>query len=113
MSVVVGYDTEHDSDEAIAKSIVHTLCESYPGHGWFVVIRGGVVHVKNLHWNDKWGMCLHYTQMKDDATERKKHVIRAAGEFLERARVKRGAKDETRVRHIEGIPDAQLLRAGL
>jgi hypothetical protein len=113
MSIVVGYDTEHDADEALASHIVKTLCDTYPGHGWFVMIRGGIVHIKNLHWNDKWGMCLHYSQVKGDAADRKKQVIRAAGEFLERAAVKRGAKDETQVRHIEGVPDNQLVRVGL
>lgn len=110
---VVGYDTEHDSDETLAKEILGIVLHAYPGHGWFVVIRGGVVHVKDMDLNPNWGMCLHYTQMKDDATERKRQVLRAAGEFLERANMRRGAKDMGQVvRHVDGIPDKHMARGG-
>jgi hypothetical protein len=106
---VVGYDTEHERDEPLAKEIVNTLSTTYPGHGWFVLIKGGVVQVKNLDWSDKWGMVLHYSQLGNDAKVRNQSVIRSAGEFLERARVKRGAKTDETVRHIEGIADKYLL----
>ena len=110
---VVGYDTEFDCDEPMAREIVHNLCTTYPGHGWFVVVKGGVVHVKDMDINPQWGMCLHYSQMKDDATERKKQVIRAAGEFLERANLARGAKSaDQRVTAVDGIPQKQLARMG-
>jgi hypothetical protein len=35
-----------------------------------------------------WGMALHYSQIKADAADRKKQVLFAAGEFIERARKK-------------------------
>lgn len=111
--MIVGIDTEHQSDEALAESMLADLCKAYPGHAWFVLIRGGMVHIKNLHWSDKWGMAIRYSQIKADAAERRKSVVRAAGEFLERANVKRGAKDETPVIHIEGIEDKHLTRIGL
>ncbi len=103
--IVVGYDTEHDRDEPLAREIVNILSTSYPGHGWFVLIKGGVVQVKNLDWSDKWGMVIHYSLLGNDAKVRKQQIVRKAGEFLERAAVKRGAKTEQVVRHIEGIPD--------
>jgi len=110
MAVVVGYDTEHERDEPMANEIVHTLSTSYPGHGWFVLIKGGVIQVKNLDWSDTWGMVLHYTQVNGDANERKKNVVRAAGEFLERANVKRGGKTAQLVTAIEGMPDKDVAR---
>jgi hypothetical protein len=113
MTQVVGYDTEHTADEAMAGQMVHDLCAAYPGHGWFVVIRGGIVHVKDLDLNDKWGMALHYSQIKGDANDRKRDVLRSAGEFLERARLKRGAKTAQTVRHIEGVPDRHMTRVGM
>lgn len=110
---VVGYDTEHDSDETLAREILGYVLAAYPGHGWYVVIRGGVVQVKDLDINPNWGMVLHYTQMKDDATERKRQVVRAAGEFLERANLKRGAMVEGQVVHaVEGIPQKHMARGG-
>lgn len=110
MTVVVGYDTEHDRDEPMAREIVNTLSTSYPGHGWFVTIKGGIVQVKNLDWSEKWGMVIHYSQLGNDAKVRKQQIVLKAGEFLERANVKRGAKTEQAVRHIEGIPDAHVAR---
>lgn len=104
--VIVGIDAENTADETMAKHMLADLVQAYPGHAWFVAIKGGVVHVKDLDLNDKWGMCLHYSQIKGDANERKRDVLRAAGEFLERANVARGAKRSGQhVRHIEGVPD--------
>jgi hypothetical protein len=86
---VVGIDVEHDRDDAMAMQMVQDLVSAYPGHSWFVVIRGGIVHIKDMDMHPDWGMCLHYSQIKADAADRKKQVLFAAGEFLERAR-KRG-----------------------
>lgn len=111
--LVVGYDTEHERDEGMAQDTLKTLVRHYPGHAWFIVIKGGVMHVKNLHFNDKWGMCLHYSNIKGDTTARTRSVVRAAGEFLERARVARGANTGERVRRLEGVPDKDMTRAGM
>jgi hypothetical protein len=63
--------------------------------------------------NEHWGMALKYSQIKSDAQDRKRQVIRAAGEFLERANLKRGAKaDGGKVKRVEGIPDKHLVRVG-
>lgn len=113
MTLIVGIDTEHTADEAMAEHMLADLCQAYPGHAWFVVIRGGIVHIKDLDLNDKWGMCLHYSQIKGDAKERKRDVLRAAGEFLERANLKRGWNEGKRVTKVEGIPDAHMTRVGM
>ena len=109
-SNVVGYDCEHDRDEPMASAMVADLCAHYPGHDWFVLIRGGVVHVKVMSINDKWGMCLHYSQIKADAQDRKRQLIRAAGEFLERANLARGRSQGEVVTKVEGVPDKFLAR---
>jgi hypothetical protein len=111
--LIVGIDTEHTSDEPMAEQMLADLCKAYPGHAWFVIIRGGIVQVKNMDFNDKWGMVLHYSQLKADAQERKKQLVLRAGEFLERANIARGAKTEEKVMHIEGIPDKHMTRVGL
>jgi hypothetical protein len=87
---VVGIDVEHDRDDSMALEMVRALVEVYPGHSWFVVIRGGIVHIKDMGLHPDWGMALHYSQVKGDAADRKKQVLFAAGEFLERARKKAG-----------------------
>ncbi len=113
MSIIVGIDTEHTADEPMAEQMLADLCVAYPGHAWFVLIKGGVVQIKNMDWNASWGMALHYSQIKGDAAERKRDVIRAAGEFLERANVARARRTEGRVTRVEGIPDKHMARAAL
>lgn len=113
MNIVVGIDTEHTRDEPLASQMLHDLCETYPGHAWFVIIKGGVVHIKDMELNDKWGMCLHYSQIKDDAKDRKRQIIMAAGEFLERANLRRGRKTDDVALKVEGIPDKHMTRVGM
>jgi len=110
---VVGFDTEHDSDAPMAAQMVADLAATYPGHDWFVVIKGGVVHVKVMTINPNWGMCLHYSQIKADAADRKRQLIRAAGEFLERAHLRRGRSEGENVLAVEGIPDKHMARNGM
>jgi hypothetical protein len=88
MNGVVGIDVENDRDDPMAKQMLNDLCTTYPGHAWFVVIKGGIVHIKDMDMHPDWGMALHYSQIKADAADRKKQVLFAAGEFIERARKK-------------------------
>ena len=113
MSIIVGIAAEHPQDEPMAEQMLADLCVAYPGHAWFVLVRGGVVQIKNMDWSANWGMALHYSQIKGDAAERKRDVLRAAGEFLERANVARASKTEQRVTQIEGVPDKAMARAAL
>ena len=113
MTTIVAIDTEHTCDEPMAEQMLADLCTAYPGHAWLVVIRGGIVHIKDLDLNDKWGMALHFSQVKGDAKERKRDVLRAAGEFLERANIARGAKTEQIVTSIEGVAQKYMTRAGV
>lgn len=108
---IVGYDTEHDSDEPMARQMLNDLTTHYPGHDWFIVIKSGIVHVKVMSINPNWGMCLHYSQIKADAKDRKKQLIRSAGEFLERAHLRRGRSENVDVKAVEGIPDKHMTKA--
>ena len=111
-SPIVGIECEHDRDDPMALEMLQTLSGAYPGHSWYVKITGGIVHVKNLDFSDKWGMALHYSQIKADASERKRELVRAGGEFLERANLRRGEKTEAHS-SIEGIPEKHMRRVGL
>jgi hypothetical protein len=113
MNVIVGIDTEHERDEPLAGQMLRDLCEAYPGHGWFVIIKGGIVHIKDMDISDKWGMCLHYSQIKGDAKDRKRDILRAAGEFLERANLRRGRKTDDAALKVDGIPDKHMVRVGM
>ncbi len=111
---MVGYDCEHDRDDSMADEVLSILLTAYPGYDWFVTIRSGVMHIKILTLSDRWGMALHYNDIKHNAGARKKDIIRAAGEFLERANLHRGKARRDALKRIEGVPqrhlDGNLLR---
>lgn len=110
---LVGIDVENDADATMATGCVRDLVDHYPGHDWHVMVKGGILHVKAMNINPNWGMCLHYSQIKSDAQERKRSLLRAAGEFLERANLRRGRREDETVLHVDGIPDKHMLRNGL
>jgi hypothetical protein len=107
---IVGIDCEHQADEGMAKEAIQTLVAHYPGHDWHVTIKGGIMHVKALNIHHQWGMCAHYRQIKHDANERKREIVMKAGEFLERANLKRGAYEGQRVAAVEGISAKDMAR---
>ena len=78
-------------DWSLARDVRHVLETHYPGWVWGVEIPEGqnVVIVRNLDCDPhgKYGMVLHRDKL--DPTLRK--VVDAAGEFLERYRMRRGA----------------------
>ena len=110
---VVGLDCEFPRDERMAGEMLHALVQHYPGHDWFVMIRGGIVQIKISDWSSEWGMAVHYSDIAGDAKVRKQKTVAAAGEFLERASMRRGAKTDERLRRIEGMPDKAIQRARL
>lgn len=75
---------ENDADQGMAREILNTLMETYPIISWDVDIRSGAVIIKSMEIDPKWGMVLHYRGLAGDAKVRKKAVVMAAGEFLER-----------------------------
>ena len=56
MNNIVGFDCQDKRDEPMAGEILRTLVDHYPGHDWFVLIRGGIVQIKNQKWSNEWGM---------------------------------------------------------
>lgn len=110
---IVGIDCEHDQDMPMAGDILRALVDAYPGYPWFVMIRGGVVQVRISSWSHNWGMALHYSDIAHDANDRRRQVIRAAGEFLERARMARARATGEALQAIEGVPDKYIERARL
>lgn len=97
-------DTEHLQDMNMAKDIAETLFEKYPGYMWAVNVTGGVAVIKCLNVSANYGYVLHYSDIKDDAGSRKKQVIHAGGEILERASMKRGERIEgSKTLAVEGI----------
>lgn len=110
MTYNVCVEWENDLDEIAARDATLALCEAYPGHPWHVDARGGVIVIKHMRMSPKWGMCLKLEVVHHDAAVLKKRAVRLAGEFLERANLKRGREDDSQIWSVEGIPAKDLAR---
>lgn len=78
----------------MAKAVTDRLMQHYPGHHWAVNanIRGGVINIFNMRISSKFGyqLVVHdWLQERVVADE----VLRAGGEILERAGLRRGRFD--------------------
>ena len=98
--------TEEAQDMTMAKDIAETLFEKYPGYMWAVSVKSGVAVIKCLNISSLYGFVLKYSDIKGDAVYRKKEVVRAGGELLERAGMKRGAREfGSKAHNVDGIKD--------
>lgn len=97
-------NTEEAQDMTMAKDIADTLFAQYPGYMWGVAVKSGVAVIKCLNVSSLYGFILKYADIKDDAGYRRKEVLRAGGEILERAKMKRGAREfNSAATSVDGI----------
>lgn len=96
--------TQAQEDEA--EMILGVLTTIYPGHPWAVRVYEGGFFIRNLSFPSNWGMNFLYRKFGHDAAVMKRDIIMKAGEFLERANLKRGRSDESPIVRLEGVPDA-------
>jgi hypothetical protein len=107
----------HDTDPGfmwLAKEVLETLETYYPGWSWQVSVRGGVLTIKSGaaamymqgYVKQAASLCfaIHVKNILHDSQVRKRKVIWAAGEWLERLNQKRGAMtdDAQNIKSIEG-----------
>lgn len=71
--------------DAHAKEAAEILSTAYPNHSWWVECKGGVVVIKHFGISGTIGMLRKLSQLANDAEARKREIVRAAGELLERA----------------------------
>jgi hypothetical protein len=108
--MIVTADTEHVREMGLAKEVGEWLHQSYPGHLWAVSVRGGVIVVKALNISSIYGFVLKQNDVMHDAGYRKKEVMRAGGELLERAGLKRGEYGFEKVKKLDGFDKYQPAR---
>lgn len=94
-------ESEDPANLPMAKEILEYLVAAYPGHSWWTRIDGGVVIIKHFAISGTIGMVRHMSQISHDANVRKRDVLRAAGELLERAGLRRVYEGEA-VTRLEG-----------
>jgi len=89
---MTGWFSDDPRNDTLARDILNDLWQAYPNHRWFVRIDGGVAIIYNYLISGKWGMICHLSTIGHDATVRRREVQAAAGELLERARLRRAAR---------------------
>lgn len=95
-----------DAQELEAKGILDLLDVCYPGHPWSVSVRPGCIFVRHLLFGTNYGMNLKTKETDHDAAVMRKKIVLLAGEWLERAGLKRGAMDPLQTpTRVEGVPE--------
>ena len=97
-------DGDNELGKALAKETAETLTLVYPNHSWWIGQRQGVLIIKHFSISGASGtigMVRHISALANDATRRKREIVRAAGELLERAGLPRGAFQGGRVTKLE------------
>jgi hypothetical protein len=93
----------------LAKGILEALEVAYPAHPWAVRVygdsTGGGFFIRHLDFPSNWGMNCRQGTRQYSASALKKEVILMAGEWLERAGLKRGAWDGESIKRVEGVPE--------
>lgn len=96
--------TKAQEDEAYM--ILGALDAAYPNHPWAVRVYDGGFFIRHLQFPTNWGMNCKYREVAHDAAVMKRKIIRMAGEWLERASIKRGFYDpDTPDYRAEGVPE--------
>lgn len=81
---------------AIAKGFAEYLGTLYPGYLWRVQINGDVVSVINLNLHRGQGFRVPLSSIDAEGMV----LMRAGGELLERARLRRGSRDDDRLKSL-------------
>lgn len=82
------------------------LCKHYPGHPWWVRAYPGGFFIKHMGYPSNFGMNAPDQRKLYSASAYEKLVVMMAGEWLERANMKRGRhEDGQEVLAVEGVPD--------
>lgn len=95
--------TEAQAHEA--EKVMHLLCTAYPGHPWAVRVDKGIIFIRYLAFDGNWGMNIKTADADWSASNLQKKVVMAAGEWLERAGLKRGRENGDEIGRVEGVPE--------
>ena len=87
-TLLVTVEDDQLQDFDTAKLVAEKLHETYPNHLWAVTVQDGAIIVKNMAISGQYGFVLHLTDVYADPTL--KCAIKAGGELLERAHMRRG-----------------------
>lgn len=94
---VIGWEVGNANDpndrvgESTAKDVLRELCRLYPGYSWIVQLKGGLLMIRNytLDWRGRYCMVRKLSDVQHDHGRLIREVRLMAGEFLERANMRR------------------------
>ena len=95
--------TQAQEDEA--NGILHALSVAYPSYPWGVRVYDGGFFIRNLDFPPNYGMNCKYKNFGYSASAMQREIILMAGEWLERANLKRGRNNGDEIERLEGIPE--------
>lgn len=96
--------TKAQEDEA--EDVLNVLTMAYPGYPWGVRVYDGGIFIRNLDFPANWGMNIKVKNIQHDAAVFKREIIMMAGEWLERANLRRGRNiHDDPIKKLEGAPD--------
>jgi len=101
-------ETETVKDLDLCKEALDVLNTHYPGHFWAVKVMQGIIHVKNMSFSNQWGIARKLGQMEWDAMVFRREVMRAGGEYLERAKLLRGRWNGDQIQGLDGMTEKQV-----
>lgn len=104
---VTGQVALGDSEPALtlAGDILDYVYQAYSGYRWFVQVKSGVIFIRELSFPNNWGMVRKLRETDFSASNLKHDVVMSAGEWLERARLKRGLATGEATKRVDGVPE--------
>lgn len=90
-----------------AEKVLDLLSTVYPGHPWAVRVDDGIIFIRHLQFGSNgWGMNLRTREVEHDAAVLRRQIVMLAGEWLERAGLKRGRYEAPYEDYrVEGVPE--------
>ena len=85
----------------LAKQAMTILSMAYPGYSWFIRCDGGVIDIKCAEIG-RASMIRHIKDSDHDAAVFRRDLLKSAGEFLERAHLRRGKSEGVNAQVLEG-----------
>jgi hypothetical protein len=97
--------------DAFAKEVAEVIVPMYPNHSWNIEVKQGVLIIKHMEASGARGLIgmLRHMDKLPRGRALRRELMRAAGEMLERARLRRGGRTDDPVTSFE-LDDKSLAK---
>ena len=94
-------ESKTEAGHGLAKHALEILTRHYPGYTWYVRADGGVIDIKAAEIG-RASMIRHIKKIDHNWFIFDRDIIMSAGEFLERAKLKRGTSTGEVAKQLDG-----------